>query len=492
MNLAKKVAQNTLIQVAGKTISTILGLFSLALITRHLGQAGFGEYTIIYTFLTFFAVIADLGLTLVTVQMISNAGNKENKILNNLFSLRSLSAILFIGLAPVIVLFSPYGQSVKIGVLIAAAAFIFPALNQIIIGLFQKKLSMDRSSIAEIAGRIVLLIGIIISSKLNGGLNGILLATVASGAINFFLHYLFALKFTVLRFAFDLSLWKEIIKRSWPLALTIILNLIYLRADTLILSMFKDSETVGLYGAAYRIIDVVTTLPFMFAGLILPILTSAWLENNRVSFKNVLQKSFDLMTIIAIPLVIGTQFLGDEVMIFVAGPDFVESGLILKILIFSVAAIFLGTIFTHAAIAINKQKKLIGFYVFTSITSLAAYLILIPRYSYLGAATATIYSEIMIAIFSVYCVFKYGRFLPNLKILTKSLISSLIMATFLYFLPLRFLSSLSGLLISLGAAIFLYFIVLCFLGAIKSEELRIIFGKQSKGAAPTYDPGSNF
>jgi O-antigen/teichoic acid export membrane protein len=69
MGLAKKVAHNTLVQIIGKLISTGLGLFSLALITRSIGTAGFGEYTTIYTFLTFFAVIADLGLTLITVQM---------------------------------------------------------------------------------------------------------------------------------------------------------------------------------------------------------------------------------------------------------------------------------------------------------------------------------------------------------------------------------------------------------------------------------------
>lgn len=492
MSLAKKIAHNTLIQTIGKIVSTILGLFSLALITRYLGQAGFGEYTTIYTFLTFFAVIADLGLTLITVQMISGETEDENKILNNLFSLRLLSALFFIGLAPVIVIFLPYSQEVKFGVLITAIAFIFPALNQILIGLFQKRLSMDRSSLAEIVSRIVLLLGIIISGRLNGGLNGVLIATVISGAINFILHYVLALKFVTIKFAFNLSLWKMIIGRSWPLALTIILNLIYLRADTLLLSLFKDNETIGIYGAAYRIIDVITTLPFMFAGLILPILTTAWLEKKLESFQKILQKSFDFMAMMAIPLLVGTQFLSKNIMISIAGRDFAEAGPILQVLIFSVAAIFLGTIFTHATIAINKQKKLIGFYAFTSASSLLAYLILIPRYSYFGAAAVTIYSEVMIMFFSAYCVYKYSRFLPNLLVSGKSLIASLVMGAFLYLIPQFILESLIGLIISLAAAIFLYFILLYFLGGIKSEEIKAILRKQSKGGSPTYDPGSNF
>lgn len=491
MGLAKKVAHNTLVQIIGKLISTGLGLFSLALITRSIGTAGFGEYTTIYTFLTFFAVIADLGLTLITVQMISGETKEEGHILNNLFSLRFLSAIFFIGLAPVLIWFFPYSQSVKIGVLIMAISFVFPALNQVLIGLFQKKLHMDRSSAAEVISRIFLLLGIIISKKLNGGLNGILIATVVSSAINFLLHYLFALKFATISFSFDISLWKKIITRSWPLALTIILNLIYLRADTLILSLFKDSEIVGLYGAAYRIIDVLTTLPFMFAGLILPILTAAWLEKNSSSFKKVLQKSFDFMAIIAIPLLIGTQFLADPIMIFVAGEDFSDSGLILKILIFSVSAIFLGTMFTHATIALDKQKKLIGFYAFTSFSSLFAYLYLIPRYSYFGAAAVTIYSEVLIFIFSAHCVYKYSQFFPSLKVFLKSLIASLIMGVFLYFLPAWCLNSLFGVIASLIIASLIYFAALYIIRGIKADELNAIFKKQSKGSVQTYDPTSN-
>ncbi len=492
MSLAKKIAHNTLIQIAGKIISTVLGLFSLALITRYLGQTGFGEYTTVITFLTFFAVIADLGLTLITVQMISGGRSDENKILNNLFSLRLVSALFFLALAPVSVIFFPYSMAVKIGVLIAAVSFIFPALNQVLVGLFQKKLNMDRSALAEVISRFVLIIGILLTKKMGGGLTGILITTIASSAASFLLHYIFSLKFATVKFEFDLSLWKKIISRSWPLAITIILNLIYLRADTLILSLFRGPEVVGLYGAAYKIIDVLTTLPFMFAGLILPILTAAWLENNHSYFKKVLQKSFDVMAIVAIPLVIGTQFLGKPVMLFVAGRDFILAGDILKVLIFAVAAIFLGAMFSHAVIAIDKQKKMIGFYVFTSISSLAAYLFLIPRYSYIGAASVTIYSEVLIAIFSAYCIFKYSHFFPGLVVFLKALFAGATMGIFIYLFPIHYQTTLGGLLLIIVLATLIYFLLLYLLGGIDSEDLKPIFQKQSKGGGQSYDPGTEF
>lgn len=491
MSLAKKVAHNTLIQIAGKIISTVLGLLALALITRYLGLGGFGKYTTITTFLTFFAVIADLGLTLVTVQMISAPGADEKKILNNLFSLRLVSAVLILAATPLMVGLFPYDATIKLGVLIALASFLFPALNQILVGLFQKKLCMDKDALAEVAGRLILIIGILLTKKMNAGLNGILLTLVASAAVNFILHYVFALKFTVVKLEFDWLIWKKILAKSWPLAITIVLNLIYLRADTLILSLFRGANEVGLYGAAYRVIDVLTTVPFMFAGLVLPIITAAWLENNHAYFKKVLQKSFDFLTMAVIPLVIGAQFTGRPIMIFVAGRDFAAAGLILQVLIFAVAAIFLGVMFSHAVIALDKQKKMLGFYIFTSFSSLLAYLILIPKFSYFGAASVTIYSEALIAIFSAYCVFKYSGWLPGLRKTLKSLIAGLIMGVGLYFFPATYQNTFSGLLITITLAALIYILGLYLLGGIKRDDMAVIFKKQDKSGGQAYGVESN-
>jgi O-antigen/teichoic acid export membrane protein len=433
------------------------------------------------TFLTVFAVMADFGLTLVTVQMISGVKDRirENKVLNNLFGFRLFSVIATLILAPIVLIFMPYDTAIKIGVLITTVYFIFPALSQVVIGLLQKKLSMDRAALAEVLSRIILIIAILLVWFYDLGLNGILIATISSGASSFLFHYLFALKFTAIKPEFDLSLWREIFGRSWPLAITIILNLIYLRTDIIFLSLFKSAGEVGLYGAAYKVVDVLTTLPFMFAGLILPVLTAAWIDKKPEYFKKVLQKSFDFMAVLAIPLIVGGQFLAGPIMNVVAGPEFIKSGIILKFLIIAVAAIFLGTMFSHAVIALDKQKKLIGFYAFTSVSSLIAYFILIPKFSYFGATTVTIYSETLIACFSAYCVFKYSHFFPNLKIIAKAIIASMGMGIFLYFYPDSLQLRAISIILTVIIASIIYFIILCLIGGIKLEDLKKLSQKSS-------------
>ena len=185
MSLQQKIFSNTLVQIIGKLASTGLNLFAFALMTRELGQNGFGEYTTIITFLSFFAIMADLGLTLVTVQMISGDQEKENLILGNLFGLRLISSLIFIGLAPIIVQLANYNNSIKLGVLITAASFVFNALNQIMVGLFQTRLKMNRVAWAETLSRFVMIAGVIISINLNWGLNGMLIATVSASLTSF-------------------------------------------------------------------------------------------------------------------------------------------------------------------------------------------------------------------------------------------------------------------------------------------------------------------
>lgn len=192
------------------------------------------------------------------------------------------------------------------------------------------------------------------------------------------------------------------------------------------------------------------------------------------------------MALIAIPLIVGAQFLGQPIMTAIAGEQFADSGKILQILIFAVAAIFLGTMFSHAVIALDRQKNMIGYYVFTSLSAAAAYLILIPKYSYFGAAAVTVYSEVLIAIFSAVCVFKYSRFRPKILLSLKSLASAAIMGLTLYGLSSWSHSGTGGLIGVIFIASAVYFIALYLLGGIKRADLETILKRQKKSSGPAY------
>ncbi len=480
MRLSTKIAYNTIIQIVNKILVTLLALVVFGIITRELGIEGFGTYTTIITFLSFFGIMADLGLTLVSSQMLSQSKQDDEKeILGNLLTFRLVTATLFLGVAPLAVFLFPYTQEIKYGVAITTLAFLFIALNQVLVGFFQKQLRMDKVAISEVISKIVLIVGVVISIKLNKGINGILFVTVLSSAVSFLINYIFAKSLLPFKLKFDFKIWKKIMILSWPLAITTTLNLIYLKSDTLLLSITpRESEIgiiaeVGIYGAAYKVIDVLITFPFMFAGIILPILSSKWSSRDFGGFKKIIQKAFDIMMILAVPIIIGTQFIATEIVTCAAGNDFVLSGPILQVLILACGLIFFGIIPTHAIVAISKQKKLISFYLFTAITSLVGYLILIPIISYFGAAWMTVYSEAIVAFAAFYLLWKYVKFIPNFKITFKAFLASIIMASFI-FLIINYTRNIS---IILPISIITYFVSLYLFKGINKNDILILLNK---------------
>ena len=130
--------------------------------------------------------------------------------------------------------------------------------------------------------------------------------------------------------------------------------------------------------------------------------------------------------------------------------------------------------FSHAIIAISQQKKIISSYFFVAISSVAGYLIFIPRFSYFGAAWVTIYSETAIAGLMFFLVWKYSNFLPRLNILLKALISSLLMGLVLFFLKKY---QINNIFLLLAAGISSYFIILYFFKGLNKNDLLGLFNK---------------
>lgn len=479
MNQGVKIAKNTIIQFIGKIFSTLLGIIALSLIIRYLGQIGYGYYTTVLVFLQFFAILMDLGLYLTLIREISERPEKENWIFNNFFTLRIITSILFLSLAPIVVIFFPYPSIVKWGVALVAIDFLLSSLVQIFTALFQRRLAITKVMLAEFIGRVGHLIFIIIIIGLKGNLLAILSGSVLNMFINFILVYSFARPFIKINLHFDFSYWKKIIQRTWPIAVGIVFNLIYFKTDTLILSLLKPASDVGVYGAPYKFLEILATLPHLFLGLILPILTTTWVKKNLKEFKKIYQASFDFFAMIGTPLILGTLIIGTPVITLLAGSEFAVSGPILKILILATVLIFFGSLFNYFIVAIDQQKKILKYFIITSILSVIGYLIFIPRYSYYGAAWMTVFSEAFIALMSFWLGWRLTKIGLSLKIFLKIIPASVIMTLIIYWL--KFLPVIPLILIG----IFIYSLLLILFKAISFDFIKNIFTKAMINKEPT-------
>lgn len=450
MSLSRRIAHNTILQFAGKIAGTVLGLFAVAIMTRYLGQAGFGHYSTIMGFLQFFGIMVDFGLTLTTAQLLSQSRTQgqaatwdEETLFANILGLRTVSAAIFLGLAPLIVIFFPYPPLVKLGIAVGTLSFFFMSLNQIFLGFYQTHLKMAPVSFAEVGNRIFLLVSIAIIAWLDLGLLAIMMAVVGSNILQFLMLVLPATRLSRIRLALQPAVLLHIWANTWPIALSIALNLLYLKTDILVLSIFRSPEEVGLYGAAYKVVDVLTTFPVLFAGLLLPLLTSFWQSGDKTRFAHLIQQGFDAMCVIAWPMMIGTLFVGHDVMALIAGEEFRASGLMLQLLIWASGVIFFNAVFSHAIIALNRQKDTIIAYAITAAIGVVGYIVFIRLYGALGAAAMTIVTESLVAILVFVAYLRFSHIRPSLRRWIPIAISCAAMAAVLYLtgqqpFPLRF------------------------------------------------------
>ena len=471
MTTARSIASNFSIQLIGKALSILIGLLSIAIITRVLGTEAFGEYTTAITYVQMFGVIVDFGLTLTLIVMISRPGIDEERIVGNFFGLRLVSGFLMFSLAPVSVLLLPWSTTVKTAVLVGALAYFLMGGASMLIGVFQRHESMWRAALAELLNRTVLLALTVVFALTAPGVVEMVFALVIANAVWLVMMIWMARPFVKIRPLFEWSQWMSILSQSWPIAISIIFNLLYLKGDVLFLAYFRDQGEVGLYGAAYRILDVLTVLPTMFMGLVLPGLVALWSQGQAQEFRTRVARIFDVFVLALLPVVVGAQLTSTELMELIAGENFAASGPILSWLILALIGVFLGTLYGHLVVAINKQRLMTWGYVFVAILSIAGYLLYVPTYGIWGAVGVTLFSEALIAVITFLVVLRSSGARPNVSSLLKALIASGIMYLALWKLDVP-------VLIDLLVGAMVYAASLFALKAVTIRELRELIPKR--------------
>lgn len=434
-SLSSSLAKNSALQIGGKILGTFFGLVTFYFLIHFYGTEGYGYLTTALTFVSIFAIVVDFGLTLTTTQMISEKGSDEEKILGNLLTLRVLTALGFLALAPITALFIPRIEAVFILVAISAASSFFGSVAQTFIGVFQKRIALTIPVLAETANRAAALGIILYVGYTSTSLAGAAIAFLVGGVLQLAIMLWGTSTYVTLRPAFNLSIWSKIIGRSWPIGLSILFNLIYLKGDIFFMALFERSyEEIGQYGSAYKVVDVITMIPVTFMGLVLPLLTSAWTEKAHGRFEKHLQDAFDVFSLIAIPFAVGAIMLGVPLMTFVK-PDLVLAGQVLAVLGPAAAIVFYNSLYGHTIVALNKQRVMTFSYLFVAIIAVLGYVLYVPRYGAWAAAWVTLLSEAIIAFLTFVVVTRATKIMPGLKMFSRAILASIIMGFAIYFTP---------------------------------------------------------
>lgn len=437
MTLNKKLALNSIIQILGKFVMIGIGFVSIRILTTFLGVDGFGAYVTITNYLIIASVLAEFGFNTLLATEIAGKDEKQiSHIVNNLFTFRLVMAVLVIGIiASASVWAIPaYSREIKILVALGSIGAIGASVSNVLIGVFQTKLRTDKITIGDFLARITLMIGVLALAFLGEvDLFWVMVWYSLAGMVQAIFMITATYKYYPIRLNIDWDYWKQIFKKALPLFVIITFNLIYYRIDTVMLSVMKDQTAVGLYGASYKILEILIALPGMFMGLLLPLFTKYYLQD-KTRFQHIFQQAFNILVTVAIPLGVAGILLSSKILDLIAGQEFMPATNTLQVLFIGIGFIFLGNLMGHILISAQLQSKSMYIAIIGAVFNVGLNLYLIPRYSYLGAATATAITEGLVLLSYIYLVRKHIQYFPKFQFIHLiTILATILMGVSLYF-----------------------------------------------------------
>lgn len=391
------LTRQSTIQFSSRAISLALGFATIGLTTRALGPAGFGEYTTVVAFLQFVSLVVGLGLGMTVARELGAGTLPEGTVLGNALSLRVISAGIAFAAAPLAALALGYPEKIVGGIGLAAIGFWAQSVGQTLSSVYQVKLKSATLAWLDVTARLLLAAGTLtVVWRGTPNPTAFLIALVATNVVATTLNLAAARRLIPFRWQINRAVWAALWRTTWPVAVTTTLNVIYFKADTVILSLFRPVAEVGQYGTAYAILEALLALPAVIGGLLLPLMSQAQAAGKRLVIVQLFRGGFDVLLALGLAITTGAMLVGKPLVVALAGTYFAPAGSILAVLCLALLCSFVGNAAAYTVFAIGEQRRLIPVFALGAIVGVIAYLTTIPRYSYWGAAWSTVGIEALV------------------------------------------------------------------------------------------------
>lgn len=394
--------------VVGKAAAVVVGLTALALLTRHLGPEGFGEYRTVLTFMAFAVMFADLGLRTVVLREISKPENEPSLVVGAGLSLRLISVSVAVIIGAAVGLFMPYSKIVHAGLLIGGFYYVLLHGSMFFWAVFLRHLRQGQLMFAETVGGIVMLGGVVVAIYFELGVLAMLLALVAGGLAQFILSWFMAAKLQPFRITANRKVWGDLVRMGLSLAGSEIALFAILRGDILILSILDTAESVGLYGVPSKIFEIFGSLASLFNGMLMPFFVAALAGKTRELLTQTLSNALDIMLAFGVGVVACCLAFAPEILTLIAGSSFSPAAPALIFVALAIASNAMSQPYRQLLTAMDLQRKALMIDVGCVVVAAVAYFILIPRFSFVGAGIGTAIVETTLALALAFAVYREG------------------------------------------------------------------------------------
>ncbi len=445
--------------------------FALAIvIARSLGPAGYGIYAFAFSFAEVYGVLSDFGMSNLIIRDTSREKKYLPRYLGNILLIEAVITTIAYAFLFLLVGLMDLPSVTATVVYIAVLSYALTAFATILRATFKAHEKMEYDAILSIIQQSVTVVLGVAALYLGLGLIALAFAFIIGSLINLIVSLVIvSTKFVRPKFALKGRFLRYLLEEAPSLGLVVFFTLIYYKVSTLLLSFIQGDAATGWFNAAYTMAVSLTFLPAAFMGALFPVI-SAFHASSRALARITYQESFRYMVIFGLPLAFGTTVLADKVIDIIYGAQFYNSVVVLQIVIWSIAVLFLNYVLSTTLTSINLQRVVMYATGLAVVINVVLNLILIPMYSYVGASYVMIATELTTFSICFYYASRNLCFLHVQRIVLKPLVGSLVMAVVVYYLrPIN-------LFIIVGVAVWVYFASLIAMKTFTQQDVNVIKG----------------
>jgi O-antigen/teichoic acid export membrane protein len=392
---------NTTWMFGEQVLRMLAGLFVGIWVARYLGPNQFGVFSYSLAFVSMFTCLAKLGLDSVLVRNLVNEPQKRDVYLGTAFWLKLAGALLMLIIIALTLLLMGNDSTTNLYIIIIASGIIFQSF-EVIDFYFQSKVLSKFVSLCKITQLVIssiIKIYLVMTSADLFWFVFVSLIDQITLALTFYVAYRCQKNGNFYN-KFDLCLANKILKECWPLLISGFTISIAMRLDQVIIGKIVGLKDVGMYSVAVKLSEVFIVIGTVVSQSYFPRLISLSSRKFEKEFILITRYMFYFLFIGAFVIALFSSV----VVKLTFGEKFTDSSILLSVLIFSIPLTYISIVSSNYLIKYGFHKEILIRQLVGLAINILINLALIKKYGALGAAIATVITDIFIAF-----VFDIGR-----------------------------------------------------------------------------------
>jgi len=395
MGLAKRITRNTLYVFASQILQKLVNVVFIASAARLLGATGYGDYVLVSTMVIVATTIANFGMRPMIIRMVSREKERAATLLSNVLAVRlAFAGAIYLGLIAFASL-AGYPKEIRTLVVIGGLATLFNCVQD---ALDAVMIAFERM---QALGLFIVLSSLVFTTT------GIAVLWFGYGlvwlfSVNAAVEALFVLisgcfiwsRLARFGFSLDFAVVKSVLVGGFPFFITILFGFTDTKVDVLMLSLVSgpidNRLAIGYYGPAHTILMTILLLPRSVNTALVPVVSQKlYIEPDVV--RNLVEKATKVIMItVSLPLILLTSLFSEHLVRLILGPQFLPTATALAVLGWAYAFQAMN-LPSHSVLGSTKElKAFLPLLAISFVLNITLNLVLIPRYSYVGAAMGSV------------------------------------------------------------------------------------------------------